>query len=264
MRRLQPVSVRSTDDIPFLHYPTVGTLTIIKMQSDSSSVQWLNRLSNTIQKSWLRLVVGFLLIYSLLPFVAPLLMRYGYANAAQFIYKPYQLVCHTYAFRSFFLFGEQPVYARAEGTGDFERLSGIDVNTGAGLLAARDFVGNARMGFKVALCERDVAIYLSMAINGMVYGLVGRRARGLAWPLFIVIGLLPIGLDGFSQLFSQPPFSSLFPFSLIGFRESTWWLRLLTGSLFGTSVAWLVFPLIGSTLNTDQSEQPRVNSNPSA
>ena len=76
------------------------------MPSHSPSTQFFNRLAGTIQHNWLRLVIGFLLIYSTLPFVAPVLMRSGYTTAAQFIYKPYQLVCHTYGFRSFFLFGE--------------------------------------------------------------------------------------------------------------------------------------------------------------
>ena len=58
----------------------------------------------------------------------------------------------------------------------------------------------------------------------------------------MAIGLLPIGIDGFSQLLSQPPFA------LFTFRESTWWLRLLTGSLLflgamfvsGYAMAWFV------------------------
>ena len=224
---------------------------MLLMPSESSATVFFNRMAGDIQRRWLRLCTGFLLIYSLLPFAAPVLMKAGYANAAQLIYKPYQLVCHTYAFRSFFLFGDQPVYARGDGNGEFERFTGLDVTKVDGLLAARDFVGNTKMGFKVALCERDVAIYLSIALNGMIYGLVRKRARGISWPLFILIGLMPIGLDGFSQLFSQPPFSSIWPFSFIQFRESTWWLRLLTGSLFGTSVAWLVFPLIGGSLDQD-------------
>ncbi len=196
----------------------------------------LDRVARGIQRHWLALIVSGLLFYSLLPFVAPILLRNGYTTVAQAIYVPYKFVCHTYGFRSFYLYGEQPVYTRDE----FDRLSSIDTSSLQGLFAARDFQGNAQMGYKVALCERDVAIYLSLALNGIAFGWLRRRQRlrALPWWTFVLIGLVPIGLDGFSQLFSQPPFN------LIPYRESVWWMRMLTGSLFGTSVAWLVLPLV--------------------
>ena len=190
------------------------------------------------------MIISGMMLYSLLPFLAPLLMKVGYINAAQWIYQPYKLVCHTYAFRSVFLFGDQPIYARGNSDGEFEQASGINLGRVDGLFAARDFQGNEQMGYKVALCQRDVAIYLALAINGVFYALLRwRGVHSIPFWLFLLIGVVPIGLDGFSQLFSQPPFN------LIPFRESTWWLRILTGSLFGTSVAWLIYPLIGGTMD---------------
>ncbi len=49
--------------------------------------------------------------------------------------------------------------------------------------------------------------------------------------LWILIGLGPIGLDGFSQLFSQMDWSWLA--TIFPYRESTPFLRVLTGALFG-------------------------------
>ena len=200
----------------------------------------LNRFAEWFSRHWLALIVGIMLVYSLLPFAAPVLMKIGDTSAAQLIYQPYKLVCHTYAFRSFFLFGEQVVYSRGESDGEFQQATGIAL-TPQGLLQARDFQGNEKVGYKVALCQRDIAIYLSIAFNGIAFAFVRNRARPLPWIWFILIGIVPIGLDGFSQLFSQ------YPLGLIPFRESTWWLRLITGSLFGISVTWLVFPLIEET-----------------
>lgn len=200
----------------------------------------LNTFAAWFSRRWLTVIIGMMLVYSLLPFVAPALMKMGYVGAAQLIYQPYKLVCHTYAFRSFFLFGDQVVYARSESGGEFQQATGIAM-TPQGVIEARDFQGNAQVGYKVALCQRDIAIYLSIAFNGIAFGFVRKRAKPLPWLWFILIGLVPIGLDGFSQLFSQ------YPLNLIPFRESTWWLRLITGSLFGFSVAWLVFPLIEET-----------------
>lgn len=197
-------------------------------------VDRLNRLGNDFQQHWLAVIIGILLLYSLLPFGAPILKKLDLDGLAQVIYQPYKLMCHTYGFRSFFLFGDRVVYSRAE----FEAASGIDTSSFGGLLQSREFQGNEQMGYKVALCQRDVAIYFAMGINGMAYALVRRRARPLPWLLLLLIGVVPIGLDGFSQLLSQPPFN-LFPY-----RESNWLLRLVTGGLFGMSLAWLIFPLI--------------------
>jgi len=196
------------------------------------------RIGIVLTRHWVALLVSGLLFYSSLPFLAPVLMKAGAPGPAQLIYTVYRFTCHTYAFRSFFLFGERVEYPRGEGDGVFERATGINPGTVEGTLAARDFLGNETVGYKVALCERDVAIYFAMALNGILFAQTRRRAKPLPWWLFILLGIVPIGLDGFSQLFSQPPLN------LISFRESTWWLRLLTGALFGTSVAWLIFPLI--------------------
>jgi uncharacterized membrane protein len=208
----------------------------------SALASGLNAFASWFIRHWLALIVGIMLVYSLLPFLAPVLMKAGATGAAQLIYQPYKLVCHTYGFRSFFLFGEQVVYARGETDGDFERATGIDPITLQGLQQARDFQGNATVGYKVALCQRDVAIYLAIALNGLAFALVRQRAKPLPWLWFLLIGIVPIGLDGFSQLFSQPPFN------LIPFRESTWTLRVITGSLFGLTAAWLIFPLIEESM----------------
>jgi uncharacterized membrane protein len=159
------------------------------------------------------------------------------------IYRSYGLVCHQLAYRSFFLFGEQGVYPRAAaGVPEiltYSQATGLgESNTSEDLYAARDFVGNRQVGYKVALCERDVWIYGSILIFGLLYSLTGRRIPPLPWYLWILIGILPIALDGVSQLLSQPPFN-FFPF-----RESTPLLRSLTGFLFGFTTAWFGYPMV--------------------
>lgn len=206
------------------------------------------RLTDSFQRHWLAVLVGILFAYSLVPFLAPALKYAGLDSLAQVIYQPYKLMCHTYGFRSFFLFGDQFVYSRPQ----FEQMSGIDTSGFAGLIQSRNFQGNAEMGFKVALCQRDVAIYIAMAIGGVIYALTRRRAKPIPFLLLLLIGVVPIGLDGFSQLLSQPPFN------LITYRESDWLLRTLTGALFGFSLAWFVFPLIENSLLA-QSPAQRVS-----
>jgi uncharacterized membrane protein len=117
-----------------------------------------------------------------------------------------------------------------------------EASTVDALYAARAFEGNPQIGYKVALCERDIAIYGSILLFGLLFGATGKRLPPLPWYFWILIGIVPIGLDGFSQLLSQPPLS-LFPY-----RESTPFLRVLTGFLFGFSTAWFGYPLVEQTM----------------
>jgi uncharacterized membrane protein len=89
----------------------------------------------------------------------------------------------------------------------------------------------------MALCERDMAIWGSILLFGLVYALSGRRLPPLPWYLWLLIGIIPIGVDGLSQLISQPPLG------LYTFRESTAFLRVLTGGLFGFTTAWFGYPM---------------------
>jgi uncharacterized membrane protein len=186
-------------------------------------------------------------LYVFLPFLAPVLMKAGAQTPASLIYRVYGGVCHQLAYRSFFLFGEQVVYPRAaagmNGLVPFGQVSGIgEGNDPADILAARNFVGNPTVGYKLALCERDIAIYGSILLFGLLFAISGRRIRPLPWYLWLVFGILPIALDGLSQLFSQPPFNFMV------YRESTPLLRVITGALFGFTTAWFGYPTIEQTM----------------
>jgi uncharacterized membrane protein len=204
-----------------------------------------DRFSDFISKHFLAVINIFLLIYFGLPFLAPVLMKAGYTAAAQPIYKVYGVSCHRLAFRSWFLFGDQAFYPRAaanlEGYTTYGEASGLSEED---LWAARDFQGNEQMGYKVPFCQRDIAIYASMFLFGIIYALSGRRIKPLSFWLWVLIGLGPIGLDGFSQLLSQ--MGGVFNF--IPYRESTPLLRSLTGAIFGFTTGWFGFPVIDETM----------------
>jgi uncharacterized membrane protein len=188
-------------------------------------------------------------LYVGLPFLAPVLMANGVTGPAHMIYKIYSAMCHQFAFRSFFLFGEQSVYPRV--AAGVHGLIPFGVATGlneADVLAARNFIGNPVVGYKVAFCERDVAIYGGILLFGLIFALTNHKFKSLPWYLWILIGILPISLDGFSQLLSQPPFNAIPPLSLLPYRESTPFLRVLTGALFGFMTAWFGYPLVEETM----------------
>jgi uncharacterized membrane protein len=167
-------------------------------------------------------------IFIVLPFVAPVLLSAGYDGLANLIYTAYSAVCHQWAFRSYFLFGPELTY-------DHATLSSV-IGEGGPF----KFVGSPDLGYKVAFCERDVAIYASVLVTGLVYG--WRRGSwpgnvaGLSLTGYALL-ILPMAIDGFTQLF--------------GWRESSVELRTLTGALFGAASVWLIYPRIDAIMARD-------------
>lgn len=196
-----------------------------------------------LARHWLALANFLLFLYIGPALAAPVLVRLGAETPARWIYKAYSVVCHQLGFRSWFLFGEQAAYPRqAAGTNamSFSQATGLDEND---LRAARAFVGNPRLGYKIALCQRDVAIYGSMLLGGLLYALLRRRLKPLPIWLWLLLGVGPIALDGGTQFLGVFPFLSAFA------RESTPLLRTVTGALFGLMNIWMAFPLVQESMD---------------
>jgi uncharacterized membrane protein len=214
---------------------------------DKPAMNVADRFSYWMADHWLVAVILVFIIYLGLPVLAPVLMKAGATLPANVIYTAYSPLCHQLGFRSFFLFGEQPYYPRAAagiaGVRTFGQATGLDEND---LLAARAFKGNPQVGYKIALCERDVAIYGAIIVFCILFGLTKRRIPPLHWALWLIFAIGPIGLDGFSQLFSQLPIPALA--SILPYRESTPFLRLLTGFLFGFGTAWFGLPYVEESM----------------
>jgi len=207
------------------------------------SISWGDHFTAWFSMRYMLVFNLLVLLYVGLPFLAPVLVEQGARTPAMVIYHVYGGLCHQLAFRSWFLFGEQPVYPRAaagvDGLITYGQATGLDEND---IWEARKFIGNDTVGYKVALCERDVAIYSGMLVFGLLFSLTGRKIKSLKIILWIIIGLMPIGVDGVSQIVSQ------LPFGIIPYRESTPVLRTITGFLFGFTTAWFGYPLIEETM----------------
>ncbi len=192
-----------------------------------------DRISVWLSRHWLAVVNVMLAVYVGLPFLAPVMEKSGHPFPAQIIYTVYRALCHELPQRSYFLYGEKPAYTLQE----------LADRVGEANLPLypwpSPFNGDEQVGYKVALCQRDLAIYGTLLLSGLAFGLVRSRARPISFWVYILIGILPIALDGGSQLVSYVV-PGLFPGGVP--RESTWVLRTITGGAFGWASAWLVFP----------------------
>jgi uncharacterized membrane protein len=191
---------------------------------------WLGR-------HWLlvvNLVMALFIGGTLLP---PLLMYLGLEGPAQMTYILYGLNCHQLPERSYFLFGPDGV-----NTYSLEKVIALGANPDY----LRGFVGNAEVGFKLGMAQRNTAIFTTVFLAGLAYALVRKWVPGLRWPIFLLF-VLPMALDGGSHMASEV--------TGLGFRQANAWLAALTDGVFretfyaGTTVGsfnWLMRTLTGA------------------
>ncbi len=213
-----------------------------------------NRLVYWLSRHWLLLFSLVIAVWVGLPWLAPLFMEMGWTRAGEAIYLLYSFQCHQMPQRSFFLFGPRFMVP-------LEQIQAAWQPTTNPLLL-RQFVGNADLGWKVAWSDRMVSAYGSPLLWGLVfYWPLRRRLRPLSvWGLVLLS--LPMALDGGTHMLSDA-------IGGIGggFRETnTWlavltnsafapdfyagdavgslnfWLRLITGLLFGLGIVWFAYP----------------------
>ena len=230
----------------------------------------------SMARNWLKVALVIVGLYATLPFVAPTLMKIGATGPANVLYTLYSPMCHQFAFRSVFLYGEQPFYPREVAGTEYVPYETVtansddvygeyrddawfrepDVTTGFARSLwepARAFRGNETLGYKTTLCARDVAIYVALFIGGLIYSIpnVRRHIRPIPLILWAIIGVGPIAIDGFSQLLSYEPFT-LWPV-----RETAPFFRVATGAFFGLMNAWLGFPYLDAAMRDTQYDIER-------
>ena len=193
-------------------------------------IPWLGR-------HWLLVVNLAMVLFiggTLLP---PLLMYVGLEGPARIAYTLYGLNCHQLPERSYFIFGPNGV-----NTYSFEQVIALGGNPNN----LRSFVGNAEVGFKLGMAQRNTAIFTTFFLAGLAYALVRKRVPGLRWPVLLLL-ILPMALDGGSHMVSE--------LTALGFRETNAWLAVLTGGVFpetvyaGTTAGsfnWLMRTLTGA------------------
>lgn len=93
-------------------------------------------------------------------------------------------------------------------------------------------------GYQICLCSRCLAIYSTMLIAGIALNFLRKRRsiQAITWWMWM-LAMMPMALDGGTQFF--------------GWRESTVWLRVLTGIVFGLGTAWFTLPQLEASARAD-------------
>ncbi len=188
------------------------------------SVFWL-------AKHWLAIFNVVALLYVGGAILAPVFMHFGLVKPSHILYQFYKPFCHQYPFRSWFLFGEHAHYPLEE------KLTVLEMNQ------RRQFIGDPDTGYKIAFCQRCLGIYGAIFLGGALYGLLRHFKHLHALPIwvYIGIGIIPMGLDGGIQLFSQ----ALWMMDLVPHPyEATPLSRSITGVLFGLGAVGVAYPYI--------------------
>lgn len=171
-------------------------------------------------RHWLLWVNLFFGLYAGLPWLSPLARAWGLKPLGDGIFLLYRFLCH-----------QQPAYSYHI------------------------------LGYQVAYCQRDTAIYTTIFLAGLLFGLLRRRLRPLPGWAFLLFSA-PMALDGLTQtprsLLPSWPLreenawavfltggalpSWFYAGDAVG--SLNWWLRTITGTLFGLGLAWTVYPWI--------------------
>ena len=204
-------------------------------------VWWLSRF-------WLPLALLLAIGMLTLAMLAPALEAEGYTDAAQTVYRWLAPHDHQLPHRSYYLFGQQG-WIRSY---SLEQI----LSWGADADNLRAFTGNEEIGFKMGLNHRMTAIFVGIVVGGLIWTFAGGRPRvgGTAFLLMT----LPLLVDGFSHMASDLNGNgyrqvNLWAVWLTGnffsptfYQESTigtlnWWLRSVTGLIFGLGLVWFLF-----------------------
>lgn len=216
-------------------------------------VLWLQRRVLWLTNHWLAVFNTFFILYTGLPFLAPVLLAAGWHRGADAIYSAYQITCHQFPSRAYFVLGEQ-----------------------------------------VALCHRDIALYGTLALGGIIYHFIRDRLPPLPlrWYVFFMVPMaLDAGMDMTSNLLAiGVPMSTLWAVGLIalgivsfilrtqnyltwhsylffafgplallylqfvGPHQSNLFLRNLTGLILGVGTVWFAYPQLEDTFREVRQE----------
>ncbi|MFL7791085.1 MAG: DUF2085 domain-containing protein [Anaerolineae bacterium] len=228
-----------------------------KTEEKRHVVVFLDRCVFWLTKHWLAIINTLVFLYVGLPVLSPVLLYLGaegLGGTIQSIYGP--PICHQLPQRSWFLFGQKFSYRLPELMEYFDIEPHPKQWQDVEVVYSKTRYGELPLGYKVALCQRDTAIYGTILLAGLAYALLRHRIKvhPIQWWDYVTFGIVPIGLNGGYQWITYV-LDILLPNKVIPFNsplpphETTPLLRVLTGALFGLATAWLAYPHVQEAMD---------------
>lgn len=166
--------------------------------------------------------MAVLSLFTLPILITPFLAAAG-IGITEPIYAAYGLTCHQFASRSICYF---PGHGVSDCVGGSQLVPYRIYEVEKGGIA----------GYSFPVCSRDVGIYVAALLGGAALLLLKRHnSKLMPNPLFFVLALVPIALDGGTQL--------------IGLRESSNLIRLATGGIAGFAFSAYCVPLMNKAFS---------------
>jgi uncharacterized membrane protein len=169
------------------------------------------------------LFLALVLLLNAAVFYVPYAASQGDGNA-QAMYAAFAPTCHQLTSRSNCIFTTQNGSYYFGDCLPSDRLSYTKANAVE--------VGE-ETGYKLPVCSRDVAIYLAMLLGALALPFI-RKIESEDWPdkWLLVAACVPIAIDGGTQL--------------IGMRESSNAMRMITGAIVGVALPFYIVPILNS------------------
>ncbi len=193
--------------------------------------------------------------------LAPGLMALGLNDTASWVYRQYAPHDHQLPQRSYFLF------ATDGGIKSYE-LDEI-LALGANRFNLRAFTGNADIGFKMAMNHRMVAIFIGLLAGGLLWSSYLWQPR--ITPILLILFTFPMFFDALSHmaderfgtiwragnLWSVWLTNGVMPkiyYTGTAIGTINWWLRTVTGLLFGLGTSLYLFPFFEQKFTAIRAE----------
>lgn len=230
-----------------------------------SAAIFLQKCVYWLTKFWYPLFMAAAGLFLLLGFLAPALQAEGYDAAATAVYRFLAVNNHQLPQRSYFLFADDGLIQAYS----LEEILAF----GADAANLQAFKGSTDIGYKTGLNHRMIAIFVGMISGGLIWGIRKGKPR-LSIMQFSLL-TLPLLLDGFSHMVSEGGsgfrssnewfvglsggvFTAVFYTGTIP-GSLNWWLRTLTGLLFGLGLVWFLFPRFSDFFKKQRSQlEPRL------
>lgn len=127
------------------------------------------------------------------------------------------------------------------------------------------------LGYQVAFCWRNTAVYGGVLLFGLLYGLARDRDipalrwfRWLRWPIrfrTFLLMLVPVAVDAVTHMMGLRDmaenvnmdmwYGTLFSGSQV--FSVNWWLRITTGLLAALGFVWFLFPRLNYGMQGEES-----------